>query len=109
MPGGDRTGPMGMGSMTGRGMGICAGRSASMMYPGGGRFARGCGMGFGGHGRRNRFYATGRPGWAVQGGYAEAIPEIDEETAMLKNQARNLQQAIDTINKRLEELESAKQ
>lgn len=39
MPGGDRTGPLGMGPMTGRGLGYCAG------FTGFGRFA-------GGHRRR---------------------------------------------------------
>lgn len=40
MPGGDRTGPMGAGSMTGRGMGVCAGNAR----PG---FGRGRGFGLG--------------------------------------------------------------
>ena len=41
MPGGDRTGPMGMGPMTGRGLGYCTG------FTGLGRFARSHGRGFG--------------------------------------------------------------
>lgn len=41
MPGGDRTGPIGMGPMTGRGLGYCTG------FTGIGRFARIRGRGFG--------------------------------------------------------------
>lgn len=41
MPGGDRTGPTGMGPMTGRGLGYCSG------FTGFGRFARGRERGFG--------------------------------------------------------------
>lgn len=41
MPGGDRTGPMGMGPMTGRGLGYCTD------FTGFGRFAKGRGRGFG--------------------------------------------------------------
>ena len=45
MPRGDRTGPMGMGPMTGRGLGYCAGYNApGYMNAVGGR---GWGMGFG--------------------------------------------------------------
>ena len=54
MPRGDGTGPEGMGPMTGRGAGYCAGTDA----PGFG--APGFGRGFGlGGGRCNRFFATG--------------------------------------------------
>jgi len=54
MPGGDGTGPMGQGSMTGRGMGYCAGFGVpGFMNPGFGRgfgrrrFGRGFGRGIG--------------------------------------------------------------
>lgn len=51
MPGGDKTGPMGMGPMTGRGMGCCAG----YMAPATGRgFGRGRGL--------NRCYHAGMHG-----------------------------------------------
>jgi len=63
MPGGDRTGPRGMGPMTGRQAGYCAGYQAAGFansYLGGG-----FGRGFGGRGRghRHMFYATGLPMW----------------------------------------------
>ena len=68
MPGGDGTGPMGMGPMTGRAAGFCAGYGVpGYMNPIPGR---GFGMGFGrggfwgrGRGWRNWFYATGLTGW----------------------------------------------
>lgn len=68
MPRGDGTGPAGMGPMTGRAAGYCAGYSAPGFTNGavrggfggyGGRGGRG-----GGRGRRNWYYATGVPGWA---------------------------------------------
>jgi len=81
MPGGDRTGPLGFGPMTGRAAGYCAGYPfAGYMNPFYGRgfargwagypvagfmpplYGRGCGMGFGrggGRGRRNRFFSYG--------------------------------------------------
>ena len=78
MPGGDGTGPGGMGPMTGRGAGYCAGYPVpGFMNPYGGRFGMGYGRGMGygyglgmgygrgmggGRGRRNWFYATGLPG-----------------------------------------------
>jgi len=67
MPGGDGTGPAGMGPMTGRAAGFCAGYPVpGYMNPVGGRgyfgMGRGGGRG-GGWGRRNMFYATGLPGW----------------------------------------------
>lgn len=114
MPGGDRTGPMGMGAMTGRAAGFCSG----MGTPG---FAstparRGFGTGFGGgrRGRRNMFYATGLPGWMRRGdsaapyGYPAAYqqPGPQKEQQMLRNQAEALQSELDIIKKRLSEVEA---
>ncbi len=63
MPGGDGTGPGGMGPMTGRAAGYCAGYSVpGFMNPIPGQGSWGWGRG-GGWGRRNLFYATGLPGW----------------------------------------------
>lgn len=91
MPGGDGTGPGGMGPMTGRGAGYCAGYPVpGFMNPtpgmgfGGGGFGRGFGRGFGGggRGRRNWFYATGMPGYAraaagmpAWGGVGGGVPQ----------------------------------
>ena len=63
MPGGDRTGPAGLGPMSGRAAGYCAGYPfPGYMNPIPGR-GFGFGFGRGGRGRRNWFYATGLPGW----------------------------------------------
>lgn len=58
MPGGDRKGSEGMGPMTGRGLGFCAGNDA----PGSARLGRGAGRGFGGGRGRGRGMAY-RHGW----------------------------------------------
>jgi len=66
MPGGDGTGPMGLGPMTGRAAGYCAGYSVPGYMnpvPGRGYWGRGRGA-WGGRGRRNWYWATGMPGWA---------------------------------------------
>ncbi|MFP4258585.1 MAG: DUF5320 domain-containing protein, partial [Desulfovermiculus sp.] len=47
MPGGDRTGPMGMGPMTGRGAGFCAGMNQPGALTAGFGRGRGFGRGFG--------------------------------------------------------------
>lgn len=109
MPGGNGTGPTGMGPMTGRGAGFCAG----YVVPG---YAnpvgdRGMGMGRGGgRGWRHRFYATGIPGWARAGygvsGPAVPAPTAEQELDGLKQQAEFLQNSLEEINKRIEELRS---
>ncbi len=124
MPGGDRTGPMGMGSMIGRGAGYCAGsevpgyanpipgRGSGMGF-GRGRGARGRGFG-GGRGWRDMFCATGLPGWIRFGGYATPFgyptpyqkPDPEMEKQALKNQAEALQSELDFIKKRLDEIET---
>ena len=77
MPWGDRTGPSGMGPMTGRGAGYCAGYDRpGYMNPGFGYRAFGRG-GFGGHGYRHWYYATGLPFWARSGGYAGRMARSD--------------------------------
>ncbi len=60
MPGFDRTGPVGMGPMTGGGRGFCTFRNPGIgqTFRGPGSFGRG-----GGRGRRNRFYSTGLTRW----------------------------------------------
>ncbi|RLA83694.1 MAG: hypothetical protein DRG31_05855 [Deltaproteobacteria bacterium] len=61
MPWGDGTGPMGLGPMTGRGAGFCAGFPVpGFMNPMPGRRFFGWGRGWG-------FWATGLPGWARWG------------------------------------------
>ncbi|OGV69739.1 MAG: hypothetical protein A2283_14410 [Lentisphaerae bacterium RIFOXYA12_FULL_48_11] len=108
MPRGDGTGPMGMGSMTGRAAGFCAGYgTAGYSNPMSGR---GCGRGFwgrgGGNGRRNMFYATGMTGWQHTG-----IPNIvtttpEKEIDVLRKQAERLGNTLEGIHNRIKDLES---
>jgi hypothetical protein len=113
MPRGDRTGPMGQGPKTGRGLGYCSGSGApGYAAPGPGRgfgmgSGRGRGMG-GGHGWRNMYYATGQPGWMRSVPYAAPYqaPDPEWEKQALKNQADALQNQLEQIRKRLKELES---
>lgn len=123
MPRGDGTGPAGMGPMTGRAAGYCAGYNVpGYMNPVGGR-GMGFGGGFGrGRGWRNQYYATGLTGWqraatgmpawgapgygyAPQPGYA---PTPEQETSALKTQAEYLENSLTEIRKRMEELEKSK-
>jgi hypothetical protein len=124
MPRGDRTGPMGMGPMTGRGAGYCAGYGVpgyANVAPGFG-FGLGWGRGWGGGGRGRRwrhwFHATGLPGWArfgyapawgplpagAYGPYA-APPAPEQEAEYLRTQAEWLQEQLDAISQRIAELE----
>ncbi len=132
MPGGDGTGPSGMGSMTGRAAGYCAGYPVpGFMNPGFGRgyggrgfggFGRG--RGGGGWGRRNQFYATGLTGWQRAGmgvpayGAPPAYPTpygaqfdptqaVEQELDALKGQAEYFGNALEEIRKRIEELQAA--
>jgi len=112
MPRGDGTGPAGMGPMTGRAAGYCAGFGV----PGYANPAVGRGFGVwgrgGGWGRRNWYYATGQPGW-VRAGYQPAwgvVPPApqwtrEQEIEALKSQQEALGAMLDNIQARLQELE----
>ena len=121
MPRGDGTGPAGMGPMTGRGAGFCAGYSVpGYMNPMGGRGYWGRGRG-GGRGWRHWYYATGLPGWArapmgtpAWGGpvhaYTPAGPfaptlTAEQELDGLKKQAEYFQNALDQLNQRIQQIE----
>lgn len=112
MPGGDGTGPAGMGPMTGRAAGYCAGYGVpGYMNPIPGR-------GFGGWGRgRGRGWGRwgGHPGFAppAAGPYAAPYgvpygPAADpvQEQEFLKAQAEGLRQSLEAVEKRLTELEA---
>ena len=115
MPYGDGTGPGGMGPMTGRAAGYCAGYAMPgylNRFPGRAGFGRG-----GGRGWRNRYYATGIPGLGRErmggvawGGGIAPYPNVPEftpekEAEMLRNQAQMMQEEITSINERIKELE----
>ena len=114
MPRGDRTGPAGMGPMTGRAAGFCAGYGVpGYANPAFGRGIRCWGGRGGGHGWRHWYYATGLPGWLRAGYYPawsatpmQAAPTAEQEANLLKAQAENLRAALANIEKRLQELEA---
>lgn len=109
MPGFDRTGPQGMGPMTGGARGLCnpagTGYTAGGLY-GYGRgmaYGRGFGRGFGpGRGLRRGYGA----GWYPRMAPVSAYPQ--DETAelnMLKAQATDMKSVLDDIYQRISELE----
>ena len=127
MPGGDRTGPAGMGPMSGRAAGFCAGYDVSGFAnrPIGRGIGRGFGRGFGvgsrprcgtgrdarrpaGRGWRHMYWATGLPGWLRAARFYGPEQEIDPafEKQSLKDQQAALQAQLDMVKKRLSELET---
>ncbi|MBN1663063.1 MAG: DUF5320 domain-containing protein [Deltaproteobacteria bacterium] len=121
MPRGDRTGPAGMGPMTGRAAGYCAGydvRGFANPIPGGGYgrgYGRGLGLGFrggrgGGVGRRWTIsYAGDGYGSAVPSAASYgAVPTREQEINALHGQAKYFEDALAEIKKRLGNLETEK-
>ena len=126
MPRGDGTGPGGMGPMTGRAAGYCAGLQTpgfANPIPGRGYGGGGRGGGGFGRGRRNQFFATGLPGWQRSGAgspaYGGPIPygpprgnfygptvSKEQELDMLKGQAEQLEDALGSLKQRITELEA---
>jgi len=118
MPRGDRTGPMGSGPMTGRGMGYCGGSTGpDLMSPGPGYgFGRGRGFGRG-------FGLGGGRGWQHPGfgrfrGYPypqttpySTFPPFTEEQEMdvLEEQAKILEDELNQLRTRQAELKRQKQ
>lgn len=103
MPRGDGTGPMGMGPMTGRGSGFCAG----FVAPGYVNPGMGYGIGFGrGRGFRRMQYYTGMSAWNPSGynAYAGAYRPVVDEKEYLNNQAELLEDQLQQLKKRLREL-----
>lgn len=116
MPRNDGTGPMGMGAMTGRGMGSCVELVTTENknpVPG-----RGAGMGCG---RRQRHGSGGRGlrwkrGWARAafpedtGSVQYAAPNtVPGEFEALRSQVKHLSDALTEISKRLSELDNRKE
>lgn len=90
MPRRDGTGPAGMGAMTGRGMGICAGnRSQGFGYGRGMGYGRGNGFGNGAQLRADN----------------NVVPIQQDELSVLKNQANMLENALNNVKERISELE----
>lgn len=114
MPGGDRTGPLGVGPMTGRAAGYCAGYDVpGYVNPIPGRRFLGRGRGWfgrgGGRGWRRWSFSRGFPGWGyweapVYPNPTEFSPEeelslLKEDAKVLQRQLKELQGYIDTLEK----------
>jgi hypothetical protein len=116
MPRGNGTGPMGAGPKTGRGMGKCAGFATSGYAKSELKETEGFGHGQchgfgrrnGNGGFRNRFNATGIPGWMRSLLHnEEAAIDPDTKKTMLVRQSEQLQQQLDLVKKRIDEMDSA--
>lgn len=118
MPGGDGTGPLGMGPMTGRGAGYCAGNDVpgyANAIPGG-FGGRGRGMGFG----RGRGFGRGLGrglGWIgmLAGGllarnmFAGGTAAAVDEKTVLTRQAKAMEGALADIKRRLGDLDQGEE
>jgi hypothetical protein len=106
MPGGDGTGPMGQGPMTGRAAGLCAG------YPHPGYAAPGFGRGYG----RGRILGFGRGFWRrgsrfwirdYIGTPYNQLSTNDEKT-YLEQMVNNLKDELKAVKDRLQEISKEK-
>ena len=113
MPRGDGTGPRGLGPMTGRAAGYCAGYPiAGFTNPYVGR--PGLGFGYGRGFGRGRGYGRGfwhaypypmtPPPTAYGGGFYQPPIEPKQEMEMLTEEAKALKEQLEEINKRVSEL-----
>ena len=129
MPGGDRTGPAGLGSRTGRGLGYCAGYDSPgyTKGPGGGAawgagrrgyFPYGKGMAWGrggrGWGGRGGYFRGGRAGIFYNAPMFPVPAELTEEQELqalkqdkdyLESELNALQNALQDVSKKIEEIE----
>ncbi|MBN1293456.1 MAG: DUF5320 domain-containing protein [Candidatus Latescibacteria bacterium] len=119
MPGGDRTGPLGMGPMTGRAAGFCAGYNVpGYMNPYGGRgmgYGRMMGGRGGGFGRGRGFGRFVAPyvqpqvyPVAPQPGFGAMAYDESAELEALRAQAQSIEATLSGIQQRIEALETQK-
>lgn len=104
MPGGNGTGPLGMGPRTGRGAGYCTGNSA----PG---YMNAIGRCFGGWGRGGQGGGRGR-GWGFFGPNAYPSAGMADDNArisMLEQQAKNLENSLESILREISQLKGRKE
>ena len=112
MPGFDQTGPAGTGPMTGGARGLChpANAGYNLRFPEGfgrgGRLGlrRGFRGGFGPDRGRGRAFERGN-GWYPGAARPTHSPDTVNEMEMLKAQAGFIQRSLDTITKRMNELD----
>ncbi len=108
MPGGDRTGPIGRGPMTGRAVGYCAGYpEPGYSNPSYGRgLGRGGGRGFGrGYWGRGRGFSWG--GYSPDPYYTPE-PTKEEEKTYLEKMVKGLEEEIKAIRERIQEMTKEK-
>jgi hypothetical protein len=128
MPFGNGRGPSGMGPMTGRAAGFCAGYSLpgyANPIPGRGFWGSGFGRG-GGRGHRRWFHATGLTGWQRTAyGYPYAMPygayddpypapysrqpgySNEDHLNDLKQHARQLEGMLEDIRKQIDNMKTS--
>jgi hypothetical protein len=110
MPGGDQTGPTGMGAMTGRGAGYCSGSPVPgyMNWIPGRGFRGGRGRGW-----RHRHYATDVPArqWGARGhgipnapAFASSIADRGQEIELLQRRLEDLKTMLEDVSRRIGQL-----
>jgi len=106
MPGLDRTGPMGAGSMTGGGRGLCGPGGLSRPSASGG-FRMGGGRGFGRGMRRGRGFGRGLGYGRGIGTKSRFFSDLTPagELEVLKSEAEHLKKELEAIGNRIVELE----
>ncbi len=112
MPWGDRTGPLGAGPRTGRGLGYCSGNSVPGYMVGGPGLGFGRGRGYGrgwSRGWHGRGWDRGFFGWSnpyyPQAPYAYSK---EDEKKFLEDQIVGLTKTVESLKNRLEELKKEK-
>ena len=108
MPGGDRTGPIGQGPRTGRGLGFCSGNDVpGFTFPRGRfGFGRGLGRGFRGRGRGYWWNDPRDVNYAPYYPSNVSNPQMDreQEKTYLENIVKGLEEEIKQIKNRIQDL-----
>ena len=111
MPRGERTGPDGLGPMTGRRAGYCAGYSVpgymNDVPRGGGGYGYGRGARWGYGGGYGRGYRWGA-GYG-RGYYPDNVPPAGDEKTFLENELKYLEQQQENLRKRINDLTDKKE
>lgn len=94
MPGGDRTGPMGNGPMTGRCMGYCASDENISIPYGYGR----------GLGRKNRYSGRWGGGFGFRGGLGFQQSDPEEEISAIEYEMKILKEKLSYLEKRMADI-----